>query len=183
MDFPTHSEDLAMIESFVRKAARKLKRSPIFVQETEDDLFQDLYVHVLEAWSNYDAQKGTMSQFTHCVLKHASLNLMRRYCRPKRPHPFRQVPLNDDLLEDENYQKEFEQRTLSWDVQKRLRRLPLRTREFAEKLKEKSPSTLKKELGLTRQQFNRLKRQSQICLRNATDFLVPQRGRSICTFR
>lgn len=153
MDFPTDQPRLDLIESLIRKEARRLKRYPIFWQETEEDLFQDLYVALLEAWRNYDPAKGGVQTFTRCVVRRKALNMLRNRCRRKRPNTVLRVLWQErawENREDSTSSKEQKQRELARDVQKKCMRLPRHLRHIAELLKERAPYRFSQEASLAR---------------------------------
>jgi RNA polymerase sigma factor (sigma-70 family) len=166
MDFPNDPCILSKIDEYVRNTAKRLKRYKILISETEDDLFQDLYVHVLKCWENYDQEKGTIDHFIWCVLKRRSLNILRDCCRKKAPKSFLRATFSEDDYQDEHYPQAFDDILLTIDVQKRLRRLPSDTRQFAENLKKDSPSKAARNMHLTRKQFNQQREQIRHCLSN-----------------
>ncbi|GHS93355.1 hypothetical protein AGMMS49949_06520 [Alphaproteobacteria bacterium] len=179
--FPTHPKDLALIESLVRYAAKKLKRHPILSQETEDDLFQDLYVFLLESWQNYDSEKGTMQQFTRCILKRKSFNILRNHCRHKKPNQQFQVLWDERVWETLEAPDGWEQQERTLEIKKKLMRLPRHLRLVAEQLKEKAPYRLSKDWKIPRAQVSQSIQQIRPYFEEfSSDFLVPQRGRSTC---
>jgi RNA polymerase sigma factor (sigma-70 family) len=181
--FPTNSKDLALIESMVRKAARRLKKYPILSNETEDDLFQDLYEALLRAWPNYDPEKGPIHAFIWWILKRKSQNILRKYCCQKRPISFLKVSLEDDLIEDENAFTQMEKVLMTVDLQRKLRRLPEAIRTPLEQLKEKNPSYLSKEMNISRNKFNKVINQSRSVFSEfSPDFLFQNPGRCVCQY-
>lgn len=185
MDFPTDKTQLTLIGSLVRKAAKRLKRYPILSQETENDLFQDLYVSLLESWKNYDPGKGELSHFIRCILKRKALNILRNHCRRKRPNPQLQILWDDNVLErrDHLFENDAEQQEYARDIRKRCFRLPPPLRRIAEQLKEKTPYKLSQEENMTRDQCGKKIQQLRPYFEEfAPDFLALQSTRCLCRF-
>jgi hypothetical protein len=153
MEFPRDSQSLVAIERLIRRMAKRLKQYKILANEAEADLFQDLYVCVLNSWHNYDPKKGAIEPFVWQVLQNSALNILRDRYKKKAIPSYFQTPLDEDVLEDDEYPKAFDDVLLAIDVQKKLSLMPAQTRQFVEKLNDSAAYKVAREMGLSRKKL------------------------------
>ncbi|MDR1551819.1 MAG: hypothetical protein LBS14_04045 [Holosporaceae bacterium] len=126
--------------------------------ESEDDLAQDLYVCLIEAWPRYDPEKGGILAFAYSVLNKKSAKILCKYCRQKRPNNTLRIELSSFDVADDR----VDDCAVVFDVQKKLRKMPDNVRQVLEQLKTKTTYRVAKDMGISRFKLNKLIKDSRL---------------------
>jgi hypothetical protein len=117
---------------------------------------------LIEAWPDFDPQKGAEQQFANSVLNKKAATLLRKHCRQKRPNDTLRRDFDTHLLEMPAPHDDIEKLLLVIDVQKKLQRMSGQAREVLEQLKTKAPYRVSKEMNITRFKLDQLMRNSRV---------------------
>lgn len=79
--------------TLIRVKARQLIRRPEFSRSDQDDIEQELYLHLLSQAQHFDPTRGSLNTFVARVVDSAVAMLVRERRRHKR------VPIGDTLIE------------------------------------------------------------------------------------
>lgn len=154
---------------FIRRKAKQVARRPEFSASDVDDIAQDLTVHLLEQFEEFDPAQGHFNVFVTTVVDRYTANIVRDANAGKRDdsgvlslHTIvgededGPITLGDQLGEDASRSNspDWESRKnsleLSMDVEHVLSTLSPEDRELCERLKHTTVTELARELGIPR---------------------------------
>ncbi|MBX3452481.1 MAG: sigma-70 family RNA polymerase sigma factor [Planctomycetaceae bacterium] len=143
---------------FIRRNATALAGKYGFNEDEADDIAQDLSLHLLRQWPQYEPAKGKVTTFIQNVVNGKICELLRDQRRLKRDYrseiPFSEAAKAAEygLLDGVRGQSDVsdQQRVeLRLDCDDILATLPDDLREIAERLKEQCPLAVARELGIS----------------------------------
>ncbi len=141
----------------IRIHAKKLIRRRAFSGAEQEDIEQELSLHVLQGMASFDAAKANRDTFISRVVAHRAANLLRDRLRQLR-NRFAQISL-EDLSEEELAREDESHEQLAADIATVQATLPPQLREMCELLKREGPSDVARRLGVPRSTLDQLIRE------------------------
>lgn len=172
--------------NFIRRTASALARQSGFSPSDQDDLQQEMLIHVLERLPQFDPTKGCFNAFVKLLVKQYTSNVCRHVRAQKRDRrndmslslfvqgeggliELAQIvgpnELNSRLAREERPQEELVD--LSHDITTFLKTLPPRLRKIAKRLPDRSVAQIAKELCLHRSTVHAEVRKLQVLFSQA----------------
>ena len=142
---------------YIQKKAAELAGKYGFAPDEDEDLAQELILHLLTKWSKYDPAKGKPTTFIQNVIDTKVCELIREQSDPKRD--FRRICSISDVRDAAEYglldgvrgQPEMSDQELvdlQIDIAEITARFPQELKQIAELLKTKCPNAIAQELGI-----------------------------------
>lgn len=142
---------------YTQRKAAELAGKYGFAEDEDEDLAQDLALHLLRQWPKYDPSKGKPTTFIQNVIDTKVCRLIRDQCDPKRD--FRRHESLSDVEDDADYglldgvrgQPEVSDQDLvdlQSDVADVTASLPDELRQIAELLKSTHPNAIARQLDI-----------------------------------
>lgn len=174
----THAPDVTdkFTTRFIRRKAKELVSDGVFPRTELEDVIQELLLALLAQTPNFNPDKGRWSTFVKHVVDESAISLRRREGAQCRQAPSEVSSLNvliqdedGDLVEFGATVSEEEYRTgigqdfishsdqidLALDVEGVLDSLPEELREICERLKYRTPTEVRRELGISHTTMHR----------------------------
>lgn len=149
-----HARSKCYATWFIRLQAWKLAGKYGFAADESADIRQELTLHLLKQWSNYDETKSEPTTFIATVINSKVRDMLRVQRAQLREEPlddFLEEELDEGILDGIRGQpdiSEFEQIDLRIDCEQVLSGLPPDLQEIAHLLKEMSVAAAARELGI-----------------------------------
>ena len=171
-------------DPFTRRLAKKKSRQLVgkygFSETDQDDIKQDIYLHVFQRWSSYDPAEGHHHKFITAVVERYVANFVRDRCAIKRyegEHTSLETPLPEtsqalsvgDALSDaaldarhcRQRRSDKELSELRMDLQTALDELPPQWSEVLELRRSLTVTEISEQLGIPRTTINSWIRQAR----------------------
>lgn len=145
----------------IRLKSWQLTKHLVFCESDQEDIEQELQLHVMQRLPKYNPARGKLSTFVARIIRNKITSMLRFRTAQRRDYR-RNGAWPDGALDDPAQIKhrqghsDIEQASLKLDVTQALQSLPPEVRQVAEALKHKSRTTVAREFKLSRAQMARI---------------------------
>jgi RNA polymerase sigma-70 factor, ECF subfamily len=174
--------------AFIQFKARQLCRKPGFTRSDEDDLRQELTLHLLRQASRFDPARAAWNTFVARVIDSGVAMILRDRRRKKRAPGFRAKSLEVGVVVVHGHEQdvgaiasaadqhrrigitpteELPRQQLSEAVRQAISELPPHLRALCARLSQSPPAVVARELGISRRQVRKLMSQIRQRLQDA----------------